>query len=198
MLKTIIKGGFYMDYYSILKNLGIDINEIKKYEVLSENGETIFWIELLANQRKCPTCSNDSKIKDYKTRVIKANSVLGNQTYIEMKVPRYICKVCHKSYMHCFNIANKSIHKPMILDIIEDFSKTITFSDIAEKYNISTTKTIEIFDEYCPNLRANIGEIICIDEFSNIRKSDDKYACMLVDFKEHTIIDIIKNRTLRI
>ena len=79
--------------------------------------------------------------------------------------------------------------------MIDDFSKIIAFSDITEKYNISPTKVINIFDKYCLNIRTNFDEILCIDEFSNIRKSDDKYACILVNFKPHKIIDIIKNRT---
>lgn len=187
---------FYMDYYSILSSLGVKENQIKRYEVISENGETLFWIEIVPNQRTCPICSSLSNIKEYKIKTIKALSSFGSKTYIELKLPRYVCLSCGKTYTHDLNISFNSLHKPIIKDMIEDFSKIITFSDIAEKYNVSPTKVIDIFDEYCPNIRANFDEVLCIDEFSNIRKSDDKYACILVDFKSHKIIDIIKNRTL--
>lgn len=185
-----------MDYYSILSSLGVKENQIKKYQVISENGEVVFWIEIIPNQRKCKFCGSSSNVKEYKTKTFKALSAFGSKTYIEIKLPRYKCKCCHKTYTHVLNISFNSLHKPIIDDMIEDFSKVMTFSDIAEKYNISVTKVINIFDEFCPNKKESFGEVLCIDEFSNIRKSNDKYACILVDFKTHKIIDIIKNRTL--
>ena len=68
----------------------------------------------------------------------------------------------------------------------------------ADKYNITTTQAIELFDRYCPDMRNPIEEAICIDEFSNTRKSHDKYSCILVGFTSHKIIDIIKSRTLQL
>lgn len=196
MLKDNQKEVFYMDYYSILSSLGVKENQIKRSHHITENNETLFWVEINPTQRKCVYCNSNANIKDYKTKQIKVLPSFGMKTYLELKLPRYKCKCCRKTYIHNLNISFNSLHKPIIKDMIEDFSKIITFSDIAEKYNVSPTKVINIFDEYCPNIRANFDEVLCIDEFSNIRKSDDKYACILVDFKTHKIIDIIKNRTL--
>ena len=109
-----------MDYYSILSSLGVKENQIKRYEVISENGETLFWIEIIPNQRTCPICSNLSNIKEYKIKTIKALSSFGSKTYIELKLPRYVCLSCGKTYTHDLNISFKSLHKPIIKDMIED------------------------------------------------------------------------------
>ena len=72
-----------------------------------------------------------------------------------------------------------------------------TFSDIARNFNLSITAVIKLFDKYCPNLNEKIGEAICIDEFRNAGIEDiSKYACLLVNFETHKIIDILPSRTL--
>lgn len=184
--------------YSILSAYGFKENQIKRIESISENNETIFFVELLANQRTCPACSfSHCKIKEYKRKTIKSLSTGGTKTYIEYSLPRYICTHCHKTYTHDLSESTyKSLSKKVLSAIIEDFSQMLTFTQIANKYNLTTTQVISIFDEHCPNLRIPIEEAICIDEFSNTRKSEDKYACLLVGFSSHKIIDIIKNRTL--
>ncbi len=184
--------------YSILSALGFKDNQIKRVESISENNETILFVELFPNQRTCPICSfSNCKIKEYKNKTIKSLSTVGTKTYIDYKLPRYICPKCNKTYTHDLSDTTfKSLSKKVLSSIIDDFSQVLTFTQIADKYNLSTTQIISIFDKYCPNLRNPIEEVICIDEFSNTRKSEDKYACLLVGFSSHKIIDIIKNRTL--
>ena len=60
---------------------------------------------------------------------------------------------------------------------------------------MSLTEVINIFDETCPNLKAPFSEAICIDEFSNVRNSEFKFACVIIDFYTHKIIDILPSRT---
>lgn len=184
--------------YNILSSYGFKDNQIKRVDYISENNETIFYIELFSNQRSCPFCSFKAcKIKEYKTKTIKGLSTMGTKTYIEYKLPRYFCPQCKKTYTHDLSKSTyKSLSKKVIDSIINDFSEMFTFRQIADMYNLTSTQVISLFDKYCPNLRNPIEEAICIDEFSNTRKSEDKYACLLVGFSSHKIIDIIKNRTL--
>lgn len=186
-----------MNYYNILNAYGIRKIDIKSFHLLSEENECLLFVDLLPNQKFCPYCNESfTKIKEYKTKTIKVLPIAGKNTFIEYRLPRYYCKHCKKTYTHSLIDTEKSLSKDLINNIMIDFSNMLSFSHIASKYNITTTQAISIFDKYCPNLRVPISEAICIDEFSNTRKSMDKYACMLVDFKTHKIIDIIKNRTL--
>jgi len=187
-----------MNYYSILEGLGLKKEQIKRYYQLIEENTIYFEVELIANQRKCPYChSENAIIKEYKTKSIKFLSIGKNNTIVDYKLPRYKCKSCLKTYTHNLdNSTDKTISNEVIKKLINEFSDITTFSNIGKRYGISTTKIIEIFDKYCPNLRYKIDEVLCLDEFSNIRKSNNKYACILIDFKTHKIIDIIQNRTL--
>lgn len=187
-----------MDYYTLLDSHGIPKNQVRRFSSISENNETLIFAEILSSQRTCPFCSsNETIIKEYKTKTIKALATGNNTTFIEYKLPRYKCKKCNKTYTHNLSeYSEKSLSKQVISRMIEDFSEMLTFSQIADKYNISITQAIELFDKYCPDMRYPIEEAICIDEFSNTRKSHDKYSCILVGFTSHKIIDIIKNRTL--
>ena len=73
----------------------------------------------------------------------------------------------------------------------------MTFTDIAKIYNLTVTEVVKLFDKYCKNLNEEIGEAICIDEFKNSGNNDmAKYACILVNFETHKIIDILPSRTL--
>ncbi len=187
-----------MDYYNILEIQGINKNDIKKYYCLNENNQIILFVELFANQRICPFCkSSNVYIKEYKHKCIKALPLANKETIIDFYLPRYKCMSCNKTYTHSLDTSsNNKLLKPVINELINDFQSMLTFSDIAKKYFLNIRTILDLFDEYCPNKRVPLGEIICIDEFSNVRNSDNKYACILIDFSSHKIIDIIKNRTL--
>ena len=103
-----------MDYYSILSSLGITENQIKRSQHITENNETLFWVEINPTQRKCIYCNSESNIKDYKTKLIKVLPSFGMKTYLELKLPRYKCKCCNKTYIHNLNISFNSLHKPII------------------------------------------------------------------------------------
>lgn len=69
--------------------------------------------------------------------------------------------------------------------MMNDYTSKYTFQEIADKYHISTTTLIKLFDE-----------ILCIDEIYFSRKAEYKYVCVLVDYKSKTIYDIIPSRQL--
>ena len=72
-----------------------------------------------------------------------------------------------------------------------------TFSDIARNFNLTITEVIKLFDKYCDNLNEKVGEAVYIDEFKNSGNNEiSKYACLLVNFDTHKIIDILPSRTL--
>ena len=81
--------------------------------------------------------------------------------------------------------------------IINDFTKPLTFSQIAERYSMSVSRIIKLFDEkvrYVP--RRPIPDILCIDEIRFAEEYNQKYCCVLYDFRNREIVDIIKNRQL--
>ena len=186
-----------MDYNTLLQAHGIDINDCFKFESFSDGIETIIFIKLKPNQRKCIYCnSNNSLIKEYKNKSIKSLSTGKTFTTITFTLPRYYCKKCNKTYTHQLNkYAINSVSKITRSRMLSLFSEIRTFKSIALEVDLSITETINIFDEICPDLRIPLTQAICIDEFSNVRKSEYKFACALVDFETHKFIDILPSRT---
>lgn len=186
-----------MDYNTLLTAHGIDLNDCSQFESISDGNETIIFIKLKPNQRKCIFCGfNHSSIKEYKSKKIKSLTTGKTFTTIVFSLPRYLCKKCKKTYTHQLTkYAVNSTSKIVRNKMLSLFSEIRTFKSIAKEVDLSLTETINIFDEICPDLRIPITKAICIDEFSNIRKSEYKFACALVDFETHKFIDILPSRT---
>ena len=68
---------FYMRYYSILSSLAITENQIKHSQHITENNETLFWIEINPTQFKCIYCNSNTNIKDDKTKQINVLTSFG-------------------------------------------------------------------------------------------------------------------------
>ena len=67
----------------------------------------------------------------------------------------------------------------------------------ARQFYTSPTKVINVFDTLGQMKKLPFTDAICIDEFYWNRKSKNKYACVIVDFKTSNIIDIIEGRKLK-
>lgn len=81
--------------------------------------------------------------------------------------------------------------------ILNDFTTKITFSAIAKRYGISTSRVMQIFDEkikFVP--RRPLPEVLCIDEIKFQTSSASKYICILYDFHRREIVDVIISRQM--
>ena len=183
--------------YNILLSQGINPEDCASFEVIPDSCFTHIFIKLKATQRKCVLCNfSDTRIKEYKNKTIRSLPTGKNNSIIHYSLPRYICPRCHKTYTHNLNkYASCSVSNILKNKLLDKFSTICTFKSISEEFDISLTEVINIFDENCPNLKAPFSEAICIDEFSNIRKDEFKFACVIIDFYTHKIIDIIPSRT---
>ena len=82
-----------MDYYTLLDSHGIPKKQVRRFSFISENNETLIFAEIIPSQRICPFCSsNETVVKEYKTKTIKALTTGKDKTFIEYKLPRYKCK----------------------------------------------------------------------------------------------------------
>ena len=180
-----------MNYNTLLSSHGIPPEDCFEIEYLTNENEIMIFAKIKPNQRKCIYCNYpDSRIKEYKKKIIKSLPTGKDSTIIYFTLPRYVCPKCNKTYTHNLNsFTSNSITKSLKDKLIEKFATICTFKSIAKDYDLSLSQTINIFDESCPDLRVPFSDALCIDEFYNIRTSDFKYACILIDFISHKIID---------
>lgn len=188
-----------MDGFAILKYQGINPGAVRKFDFIEEGNNIVLFAQLKGPHRPCPYCkSEDTVIKEYKPRIIHGLNTGNKNVEINLRIPRYSCKKCKKTFTYDTSafIAN-SITKDELDKILVSFGLMMTFTDIAKIYNLTVTEVVKLFDKYCENLNEEIGEAICIDEFKNSGNNDmAKYACILVNFETHKIIDILPSRTL--
>ena len=79
-----------------------------------------------------------------------------------------------------------------ILNDLKDH--TVTFKNVANKYNVSVTSVLNIFDSYVDARRLSLPEAICIDEFYTSKKRQFKYACVFLIFSTKKVIDVYPSR----
>lgn len=184
----------------ILTLLGIPSEKIKYFTCESDDKSSIVYIELIDQKGTCPHCGSTSiEIKDYyKVRI--NNSIIKHKNMIvELRVRRYRCKKCRKSFKQNYNFYNdgSSISNSVKAAILDDLKEKLTFTQIASDHNISPNKVKNIFDRnILPQLPLPLTEIICIDEFcfKHSKGKTGKYPAVITDPMTGQILDIIYSR----
>ena len=191
-----------MNNNTLLLKLGINPDNFKNTIVdpIKTNAGFIYELQERTDVRTCPYCDSTSVyIKEYYfTNTKIANDSNINET-LRIKRVRFKCKNCNKTFTNKLSGINYNCQISNFIksQILKDFTSHLTFQQIADKYHISTTLAIKLFDDnftYIPI--GPLPEILCIDEIYFSRKADYKYVCVLVDYKTKTIYDIIKSRQL--
>ena len=83
-----------------------------------------------------------------------------------------------------------SYYNPYLDDLKEDH----TFKYIAQKNNISLQTVIDILESHIKPVRKILPEVICIDEFKNLRTADGKYAFLILDPLAHKVVNVLEDR----
>jgi transposase len=110
---------------------------------------------------------------------------------------RYICPICKKTFYenNPFVVKHDKISKFTIYNVLEALKNPIqTFDQVGKDNNLSATTVQTIFDTYVQIPKGSLPEILCIDEFYNIKNGSGKYACVFLDFKTRQLTDVIPSR----
>lgn len=182
----------------IMKSLNLEELNIEKFDYVFRNNQNFYFLTLVSRGRFCPHCHTFSKmVHSYKDKKIKHSFLIKENLTVIYHQRRYICPYCHKTFIEInpfcaehSHFSSLTIHKT--LSLLKDYNQT--FSSVARLMNISVSQVIEIFDQYVQIERKPLQEVICIDEFYFSRHSKDKFACLLVGFKNGLILDVLKSR----
>ena len=189
-----------IDSNNILSLFGIPSEQISSYEVIKDD-ENIYYIdlELKDNRPNCPFCFNDKvNIKDYYNIKIKNSIIRKEKMYINIRIRRYVCKKCGKTFKQSFSLYedNKSISKKVIDTAKKMLLDTVSLQYIAKELDISTQTVINILDSLPEPSRLKLQNVICLDEFhfSNANILFGNYPCFISNPFNTEILDIIESR----
>lgn len=185
-----------MNIKSIIESQGLDWEKIASVNINEDGSNVVLSITLKKNIYHCPHCGCvNFNIKEYKIKEFIGLPFGNKNLVIRMKFPRLICKECGKTFQQKISSISKyKISKEVIDSIIEDFYKMKTYQDISKDHGVPLNTILKIFDENMPDLRMDLNEVICVDEFKNLTSEDEDFAFIMVDFNTRKIINILNSR----
>lgn len=183
----------------ILRTLNLSPEDVKSIDPIpSKNGQYDYLITLKIKEHFCPKCGClTNSVKDYRIQKVKAKIFNNESTTVFYKSRRYICKECGKAFKERTTLIGdkKIISQNTAASILEDLKPyNSTFSSVARKYNVSVTSVMNLFDGHVQIPSGTVSEIMCWDEFYFSRHSKNKYAFIMLNFRNKAIIDILESR----
>lgn len=177
-----------------------DVDRIESCTCISRQDSLILDIKLKDQRNTCPQCGNSIvKIKGYVLKKIN-NSILSNQNcQIHYHARRYQCPVCGRTYYeeNPFVFKSMKISFHVVLAAMKDLTKpSETFTSVAERYDLSGTTVASLFDDIVSIPRAQLPEILSIDEnyAFHSKEENSKYICVLLDQETGRPIDLLPSR----
>lgn len=185
---------------NILTLFGIDVQNLEKYEQIDcDTNSVTFLIRTVKLKKCCPNCGSiNFGIKDYKLKKYVFKSQTGINININFEHRRFRCKDCNKTFFD-FNpfIGNKNykISKNKIIEVVNFLKDGLPVTLISKYSFLSVSSINRILDKYIKVKRKPLPKIISIDEFCSFNSNtESKYACMMVNYEDGSIIDVLPSR----
>ena len=191
-----------MDYESI-KRLGLDYMNFdaeKSFETYDPtNANHIINLYLKKDKTLyCPHCGSiDIYSKGSKSQTIRYASGLEDNITLILHRRCFKCKDCNKYFKenNPFSETKKtlSLQKEIkILLALKDIN--VTYTSIANRFNVSPTFVINLFDKKVDIKRNKLTTVVCVDEVYSRKISRTSYCFVLYSPQTKTILDILNSR----
>lgn len=171
---------------------------IQSIETRNEQESLIVELVLIKQPAICPVCgSKRSRFHSYRYRNITYSISTAYPCIIRFHQRKYQCRDCGRTFLeqNPLTLKYQSISfftRMKILEYLKDYNRT--FTDAADLYHVSIQAVINIFDTSIDAKRRQLGDVICIDEVFTAKMNKYKYACVLFDFNQSKIIDVLATR----
>ena len=191
-----------MNFNTFLLRLGFKPDNFKNGQIdpIQFNDGYIYEAEQIVDKRICPYCSSsDVYINDYRYREYRCTENDNVIDILRVKRPRFKCQKCGKTFTPKLEGIDRysTISNQTKQFIYNDFTKHLTFKQIADQYDLTSNRVTQIFDEkikFVP--RREMPRVLCIDEIRFSEDIDQHFVCVLSDFEGKEIVDLIRNRQI--
>ena len=180
--------------YNFIRNL-LDLKGVIVKKVRYKKNFVKIHIELPVREQTCPHCkAKTTKIKDYRTQIIKDIPIRFKTTLLSYRKRRYQCKECGKTFYEKAHFLPKRARKTTrVTEFIVDRLKTKqSMKDIARDADVSINTVSRLLPPLAVSAK-HLPEVLCIDEFKG-NTGHYKYQVSLMDGKTRKPIDIIECR----
>ena len=177
---------------------------IKPSDVLSvlpmnqKDGSIILKVRLVPREIPCPICGIPGKVHGYYRRKLTHSALANRVCIICYEQRRYICPDCGTTFAekNPFIDSGERLTFETKYNVLKDLKYTEeTYTSVAQRYNLTPTKVMRLFDKHVDIARKPMPRILSIDEhhFPN-SDHDSKYCCLFMDFESGEMVDIISSR----
>ena len=180
--------------HNFIRNL-LDLKGVIVKKVRYKKNFVKIHIELPVREQTCPHCkAKTTKIKDYRTQIIKDIPIRFKTTLLSYRKRRYQCKECGKTFYEKAQFLPKRARKTTrVTEFIVDRLKTKqSMKDIARDADVSINTVSRLLPPLAVSAK-HLPEVLCIDEFKG-NTGHYKYQVSLMDGKTRKPIDIIECR----
>ena len=173
----------------------LDLEDVIITKTVHADKYVKFFLDTKPKSHICPVCGNSTtKIHDYRWQTIKDLPFQLKNCYLVLHKRRYVCS-CGKKFYESYEFLPRYLHrtKRLTWKISDLLRETTSLKSVAKTSNVSVTTVCRILDSIhysCPALK----EAISIDEFKG-NACTGKYQCILVNPKNHSVMDILPDRT---
>ena len=172
--------------------------DIESFQTSRILDELIVSIKLYRKLENCVECeSGNVNIHGYKVRKINHSALDNVKCIIHYNARRYKCKDCNKTFFekNSFASTGQRLSQYTVLRILRELKvPNYTFTNVAKNTGLSKTAVMDVFDQYVEFKRGSLPEYLCIDEVYYSRHAQEKYNCVLFDFRTSTVVDVIQSR----
>jgi transposase len=173
----------------------LNLEDVIITKIVHANKSVKFFLDTKPKPHICPNCGNSTtKIHDYRWQTIKDLPFQLKDCYLVLHKRRYACS-CGKKFYESYEFLPKYLHrtKRLTWKIADLLRETTSLKSVAKTSNVSVATVCRILDSIhysCPPFK----EAVSIDEFKGNARTG-KYQCILVNPKNHSIMDILPDRT---
>lgn len=180
--------------HNFIRNL-LDLKGVIVKKVRYKKNFVKIHIEMPVREQTCPCCkAKTTKIKDYRTQIIKDIPIRFKTTVLSYRKRRYQCKNCGKTFYEKVSFLPKGARKTTRVTefIVDRLRSKQSMKDIAKDANVSVNTVSRLLEPLAISAK-KLPEVLCIDEFKG-NTGHYKYQVSLMDGKTHKPLDIIECR----
>lgn len=184
---------------TIANFLSLNFQDIDTIDEIITSEECKIFIKLKRKIECCPFCKSELvKIKEWKQRKIKHSLFYAKPTTFYLKVPRYECKICGKTFTqkqtYSAPLSRTSYETSRL--VLENLLKyNETFESVGKLLHLSNTTVQNIFDTYVNPVRGTLPTVLAIDEVYNKGQFSAPYSVVLFNFLKRKVIDVVLDRS---
>lgn len=186
------------DPKSILSMFHIDPDIAEHIDIGYREHILHIFIRLRKVPHICPICQTRTvQVSNYVTKTINHSVINTAPCVIDYHARRFKCHCCNKTFYENNPFSNHGERSSVatVYLVLQDLKKiTETYSAVAQRYHMSTSTVINIFDSHVSFTGMSLPEYLSIDEVFIPTDEGNRYLCVLIDFRTQQIVDILPSR----